>query len=77
MLTLFMTGCREAQIQVVSPKVEMQENPLGVSTAHPRFSWQIMSKVPDLEQQSYRIQVALSEEDLKKEENLVWDSGSR
>ena len=75
MLTLLMAGCRQAQIQVVSPKVEMQENPLGVATAHPRFSWQILSKVPDVIQQSYRIQVALSEEDLKKEENLIWDSG--
>jgi alpha-L-rhamnosidase len=75
MLTLLMAGCQEAQIQVVSPKVEMQENPLGVATAHPRFSWQILSKVPDLVQQSYRIQVARSEKDLKKEENLVWDSG--
>ncbi|HBX21165.1 MAG TPA: alpha-rhamnosidase, partial [Porphyromonadaceae bacterium] len=62
-------------LQVVSLKVEMQENPQGVSTPSPRFSWQITSPGVDLRQQSYRIQVASSEEDLKKEKNLLWDSG--
>lgn len=61
--------------EVVALKVEMQENPQGIATVTPRFSWQIASKVHDLVQESYRIQVASSKEDLKKEKNLIWDSG--
>ncbi len=75
LLMLCLAGCQSGQLQVVSLKVEMQENPQGVSTPSPRFSWQITSPGVDLRQQSYRIQVASSEEDLKKEKNLLWDSG--
>jgi alpha-L-rhamnosidase len=53
----------------------MQENPVGLNTLAPRFSWQISSTTPDLVQQSYQIQVALTEEELKKGINLLWDSG--
>ena len=70
-----LTGCTEALVKVESLKVEMQENPEGVGTTTPRFSWQISSAKPNLEQISYRIQVALSEKDLKQETNLIWESG--
>lgn len=70
-----MAGCGKAQTEVVSLNVEMQENPQGVATAHPRFSWQIRSALSDVVQLSYQIQVARSENDLKKEQNLLWDSG--
>ena len=53
----------------------MQENPQGIATQTP-FSWQITSDIPDVVQQSYRIQVAETEEDLEKEQNLLWDSGN-
>ncbi|ULB33090.1 MULTISPECIES: alpha-L-rhamnosidase [Proteiniphilum] len=75
-LTVLIAGCQEARMKVVSLKVEMQENPEGVEVTNPRFSWQITSAIPDLVQQSYRIQAARSEDDLNKEENLVWDSGT-
>jgi alpha-L-rhamnosidase len=72
---ILMTGCGKAQTEATSLRVEMQENPLGVATAQPRFSWQIRSALPDVVQLSYQIQVAGSEKDLKKEQNLLWDSG--
>ncbi len=75
-LTFLIAGCQEARMKVVSLKVEMQENPEGVEVTNPRFSWQITSAIPDLVQQSYRIQAARSEDDLNKEANLVWDSGT-
>jgi lysophospholipase L1-like esterase len=72
---IFLSGCDNQKVKLVSLKVEMQENPIGIGTPNPRFSWQITSVKPDLQQKSYQIQVALSEENLKNEENLIWDSG--
>ncbi len=75
LLSVLLAGCKEGKLNVASLKIEMQENPEGLSTLTPRFSWQISSNSPDLIQQSYQIQVARSEDDLKKEVNLLWDSG--
>lgn len=72
---ILMAGCQGTAVKVDSLKVEMQENPVGVETPTPRFSWQIASNVQDIHQKAYRIQVARSEQDLKKETNLLWDSG--
>jgi len=74
-VAILMAGCQGAKTEVVSLKVEMQENPEGLGVTTPRFSWQISSPSPDLIQQSYQIQAARTEEDLKKGQNLVWDSG--
>ncbi len=71
---ILMAGCQGRAVKVDSLKVEMQENPVGVGTSTPRFSWQITSSVQDIHQKAYRIQVARSEQDLKKETNLLWDS---
>lgn len=71
----FMAGCQGTVVKVDSLKVEMQENPQGLGTSTPRFSWQISSAQPDLQQEAYQIQVAGSEQDLEKGNNLLWDSG--
>lgn len=63
------------KVNVTSLKVEMKDNPLGLSLLKPRFMWQISSSVPDLKQKSYRIQVSARESDLRKGVNLIWDSG--
>ena len=55
--------------------VEMLENPVGLDERTPRFGWQLRSDLRDVAQTSYRIVVAGSENDLKKEQNLIWDSG--
>ena len=75
LVTLLLVGCQSKHLNVVSLKIEMQENPQGIATLNPRFSWQITSEIPDVVQQSYRIQVAQTKEDLAKEQNLLWDSG--
>lgn len=75
LLSVLLIGCKEGELNIGSLKIEMQENPEGLGTPDPRFSWQITSTSPDLIQQSYQIQVARSENDLKKGENLLWDSG--
>nr|WP_313381589.1 family 78 glycoside hydrolase catalytic domain [Proteiniphilum saccharofermentans] len=71
-----MAGCQGPIVKIDSLKVEMQENPQGLDTSTPRFSWQISSGEPDLQQEAWQIQVAGSEQDLAKEENLLWDSGT-
>ena len=75
LLALLPAGCQKNKTAVTALKIEMQENPEGVATTNPRFSWQITSGTPDLVQQSYQIQVARTEDDLKRGHNLVWDSG--
>ena len=69
------SGCANMTATIVSPQVEMKVNPQGISTSTPRFSWQITSTTPNLQQQSYQIQVAHNEKDLKQGKNLIWDSG--
>ena len=75
-LFVFLTAaCGGGLPKVVSLKVEMKDNPEGLDIRTPRFSWQITSGSHDLAQESYRIQVARSQENLKKEATLLWDSG--
>lgn len=62
-------------LNVTSLKVEMNENPQGISTLAPRFMWAIASDKQNLVQTSYQIQVASKKKDLKKGKNLLWDSG--
>ncbi|MCE5205279.1 MAG: glycoside hydrolase family 78 protein [Porphyromonadaceae bacterium] len=69
------TGCAGKTVNVDSLKVEMQENPQGIAVDKPRFSWQIKSGLTNVQQISYQIQVAPTEEDLKQRKNLLWDSG--
>ena len=40
-----------------------------------QFSWQTVSKKPNVQQLAYRIRVATSKDDLKIGSNLLWDSG--
>ena len=74
-LILGLGSCASETISIVSPQVEMQANPQGITSKTPRFSWQIGSTLPNVQQQSYQIQVAASEMDLKQGTNLLWDTG--
>jgi alpha-L-rhamnosidase len=56
-------------------KCEHRRNPLGVDTACPRLSWVLDSDERGQKQSAYQILVAGSEEDLRTEENVLWDSG--
>lgn len=65
----------KGNIKTTSLKVEMQENPMGVSNKTPRFSWQISTDKNNLKQTSYQIEIAEDKADLQKEKNLIWNSG--
>lgn len=76
LLFALLANCATSQqVKVEDLRVEMKENPVAIDVAQPRFRWKISSKVPDLMQTSYQIQVADSPEKLKKGKDLLWDSG--
>ncbi len=56
-------------------RCEMLENPEGIGTATPRFSWEIVSDEMNVIQTSYQILVASSAEKLVAGEGDVWNSG--
>jgi alpha-L-rhamnosidase len=62
-------------IQVSHLRVEYQENPLGLGTPAPRFSWQLSGDGRGVAQDAYQIRVARSASDVQAGRVLVWDSG--
>lgn len=58
-------------------KTEYKSNPLGLSTASPRLSWEISSDQSGVLQTAFRVVVASSSEALKSGKNLIWDSEKR
>lgn len=65
----------KAKVDVTDLRVEMKENPLGINTAHPRFSWKIVACDRNVVQLSYQIEVATSKEQLETGKGLLWNSG--
>ncbi|WP_254059780.1 family 78 glycoside hydrolase catalytic domain [Granulicella sp. L46] len=51
------------------------ENPLGIDTARPVFSWQSDAKTPNWMQSAYEILVGTDAEHLRVGKAAVWDSG--
>lgn len=51
-------------------RIEYRENPLGIDTMHPRFSWKLQSDRQNTVQTGFRIVVQTGNE-------VVWDSGMR
>lgn len=70
-------GCTSSSntLSFIALTTEMQQNPVGIDTCSPRFSWQFKSNRPATLQTAYQIMVAESEEELQSEEHLVWQSG--
>ena len=72
----FSTNTLLASVSTTDLRVEMLENPIGIDTESPRFSWKILaSNERDVVQTSYRILVASSKEKLAQNVGDVWDSG--
>lgn len=70
---LSVTGLASAQLKVKELTIEGRNNPLGINTLTPSFSWKLTSDRLNTVQQGFRIQVALSS-DFSKYGSLVWDS---
>ncbi|MCL2164660.1 MAG: family 78 glycoside hydrolase catalytic domain, partial [Oscillospiraceae bacterium] len=65
------TTAADGATSVTNLKVNALENPLGIDTTEPEFSWNMESNVIGQAQTSYRIQVSLN----STFTNLAWDSG--
>ena len=58
-------------VQLTNLRTEYKLNPMGISTAYPRFSWEIASSERDVRQTAWHIRAAASEDDLKTGQNLL------
>jgi alpha-L-rhamnosidase len=56
-LSLLMPFIASAQFSLINLKVNNSRNPLGVESSQPMFSWEIISKTPNLLQNTYQIKV--------------------
>jgi hypothetical protein len=59
----------------VTLKTELLENPLGIDTVKPRFSWIVEDSTPGAKQTAYQVQAASAPEKLAADEADLWDSG--
>jgi len=64
-----------AALKPVALRCEYRVNPLGIDEAQPRLTWRVESDERGQRQSAYRILVASSEAQLKKEVGDLWDSG--
>jgi alpha-L-rhamnosidase len=64
-----------AALQVVGLRTEYKENPLGIDSRKPRFSWRLQASGRGVVQSAYQVRVAASEAALRSGSPLVWDSG--
>ena len=64
----------ESTHRTLSPRVEFLNNPLGLETPRPRFSWRIEASGRNIVQGAYRILVADRRENLAPGK-AIWDSG--
>ena len=60
---------------VYNLRCEHEEEPLGIETPQPRFSWQIQAQERNFEQSAWQILVADSPEKLQAGDGNIWDSG--
>jgi alpha-L-rhamnosidase len=72
MVALF-SACR-SNVVLTNLTVERQNGSVPLATAEPRFCWQYESEVDNVMQVDYRIIVASSEENARKDIGDLWDS---
>ena len=71
-LLLYATSAQAAPVHL---RTNALENPLGIDTSHPTFSWRSDAKTPDWTQSSYEILVATDLAQLQPGNAAAWDSG--
>lgn len=69
------SACTSSVLTVETLQVELKENPVGIETIQPRFSWKAVSKSRNNRQSAYHIVVSTSQLNLKKGKYDVWNSG--
>ncbi len=72
---LVLPSCRESNLRVEDLRVDYQDNPLGVDSPQPHFSWKIKSEERGVYQASWRVIVGQSLQKATQKNGLIWDSG--
>ena len=67
-------GLGFAQLSLSEVTVEGRENPIGLNTLKPRFSWKLQNQEANVKQNTYRIRVSTNK-NIDAKEGLIWDSG--
>ena len=76
LMLIVLFGCRhDDKIKVTNLRLDMKENPTGIDSEKPCFSWQLASSLQDVGQTAYIVEIAESPEQLKRGKELVWNSG--
>lgn len=69
-------GCRDKEgLVLFNLRCENLENPLGIDTTTPRFSWKIKSDKNGTEQKAFQLMVASNLSELEKDNPDYWNSG--
>lgn len=74
-LMAFLLTMAASSLEITDLRCEMLNNPEGIDTATPRFSWILNSPGRNIEQVSYRILAASTKEKLDVNTADLWDSG--
>lgn len=75
LLSLALSSSALAGVHVGQLRCEYLENPLGIDTAQPRFSWILESQERGQKQTAWQILAASSADELKRDHGDLWDSG--
>lgn len=78
-ITLFFLGgvgkMAESAVKVQNLRCEYEVNPIGIDVLTPRLSWELGSDQRSQRQTAYHILVASTEDNLRKNQGDLWDSG--
>ena len=72
---VFSFACQEktGKSTIENLRCEHLENPIGIDTNHPRFSWIIKSEAKDIQQIAYHI--SISTDSIVASKDQIWDTG--
>jgi len=74
LISCFSINSYSKTVSIENLSVEMRVNPIGIDVQQPRLSWQIASKVNNVQQIAYQIQVSTVNDNFKNDKNIVWNS---
>ena len=68
-------GCTNSGLSSGGLRCEYRQNPLGIDSSSPRFSWMLESSQQQERQTAYRILVASDPDKLSRDVGDLWDTG--
>jgi alpha-L-rhamnosidase len=76
MVIVFAVACKQQRdVEVADLLVEYLQEPLGVDTSAPRFSWKLKSDQRGVNQQAFQMIVGESHSEVNRKSGKIWDTG--